>query len=66
MGRVRRGGHIVYGFKGDHPPKHVHFADKNGKFLGRITVKDARPLDDWQPPRAALRILEELKREGRI
>ena len=66
MGRVRRGGYIFTWWIGDHEPRHLHVADKDGSQLGRITIENGQPLDDWQPPKKVLALIEDLKKEGRL
>jgi uncharacterized protein DUF4160 len=66
MGKVRRGGYIFEWWIGDHPPRHVHVSDRNGEFLGRVTVENLQPLDDWQPPRKVVEIIRQLIEEDRL
>ena len=66
MGRIRRGGYIFEWWIGDHPPRHVHVFDSNGELLGRVTVENLQPLDDWQPPRKVVEIIRQLMDEGRL
>jgi hypothetical protein len=66
VGKIRRGGYLFVWWKGDHPPRHVHVFDKDGKLLGRIVLGTKAPLDDWSPPRRVVKILEELEKEGRL
>ena len=33
MGKVRRGGYVFEWWIGDHPPRHIHVSDSNGKLL---------------------------------
>jgi hypothetical protein len=39
MGKVHRGGYVFEWWIGDHPPRHVHVSDSNGKLLGRSRWK---------------------------
>jgi hypothetical protein len=66
VGKIRRGGYLFVWWKGDHPPRHVHVYDNDGKLLGRIVLGTMAPLDDWSPPRRVVKILEELEKEGRL
>jgi hypothetical protein len=66
VGRVRRGGYIFDWWIGDHPPRHVHVSDGNGKLLGRVTVENLEPLDDWRPPRKVVVIIQQLLEEERL
>jgi Domain of unknown function (DUF4160) len=67
MGRVRRGGYIIKWFIGDHhPPRHVHVEKENGELLGRLDLERMTGMEGWQPDRKLLKIIEELRREGRL
>jgi len=66
MGRIRRGGYIFEWWIGDHPPRHVHVSDSDGILLGRVNLKTKEPIDDWNPPRKVLQIIDDLMREGRL
>jgi hypothetical protein len=66
MGRIRRGGYIIVSWIGDHAPRRVHVAFADGRELGRLALDTLLPLEDWTPGRDLIRILEELKREGRL
>ena len=66
MGKVRRGGYVFEWWIGDHPPRHVHVSDSNGKLLGRVALETMRPLDDWKPPRKVVEIIQQLHQESRI
>lgn len=66
MGRIRRGGYIITWFIGDHEPRHVHVETANGKLIGRLDLATRRGLEDWQPDKKLLRIIEELERAGRL
>ena len=66
MGKVRRGGYVFEWWIGDHPPRHVHVSDSNGKLLGRMAVETMQPIDPWRPLRKVLEIIEELQKEGRL
>ena len=66
VGRIRRGGYIFEWWIGDHPPRHIHVSDNNGKILGRIRLDPIEPVDEWQPSRKVIEIIKELQREGRL
>jgi hypothetical protein len=66
MGKVHRGGYVFEWWIGDHPPRHVHVSDSNGKLLGRVALETMRPLDDWKPPRKVVEIIEQLQQESRL
>jgi len=66
MGRIRRGGYFLEWWIGDHPPRHIHVSDSNGRLLGRIRLDTREPLDPWQPPRKVIQIIEDLEKEGRL
>jgi hypothetical protein len=66
MGRVRRGGYVFEWWIGDHPPRHLHVSDRDGKFLGRVAMASMAPLDDWKPPRKVLDIIRQLQQEKRL
>jgi len=38
MGRIRRGGYIFIWWIGDHPPRHVHVFDNDGKIITRVNL----------------------------
>src|SRR5439155_21713618 len=66
MGRIRRGGYIFEWWVGDHPPRHIHVSDDNGKILGRVRLDPIEPVDEWQPSARVIEIIKELQREGQI
>ncbi|MBM4049680.1 MAG: hypothetical protein FJ279_31680 [Planctomycetes bacterium] len=66
MARVRRYGYIIEWFTGDHVPRHVHVFDAKGRFLGRLDVDRLIGVEDWMPDRRLLRLIQELKDEGRL
>lgn len=66
MGKVRRGGYIIFWWKGDHPPRHVHIKTSSGKKLGRLEIHPIRGLEGWTPERKLIGIIEQLKHEGRL
>ncbi|MGH7952355.1 MAG: hypothetical protein ACREFE_10605 [Limisphaerales bacterium] len=66
MGKVRRGGYIFEWWIGDHPPRHVHISDSDGKLLGRVALENMQSLDDWKPPRKVVEIIQQLQTEKRL
>ena len=44
MVRKKAGGYIFEGYKGDHPPLHVHVSDDRG-YIGRWDIENQRPMD---------------------
>ena len=66
MGKVRRGGYVFEWWVGDHPPRHLHVSDSNGRLLGRVTVEGQEPIDAWKPPRKVVEIIRRLRIEGRL
>jgi len=66
MGRIRRGGYVFEWWIGDHPPRHVHVSDSDGKILGRVRLDTIEPVDEWQPSRKVIEIIKQLQREGRL
>lgn len=66
MGKIRRGGYIIKWFIGDHPPRHVHVETESGKLLGRFNLETMSGMEDWQPPRKLIRIIEDIRREREL
>ncbi len=66
MGKIRRGGYIIFWWKGDHEPRHVHVITTGGKKLGRVNLATMQGLEGWTPGRKLVSVLEELKSEGRL
>jgi hypothetical protein len=66
MGRIRRYGYIIEWFTGDHVPRHVHVYDRRGSFLGRLDVVLGIGVEGWVPDRRLLKLIEELRKEGRL
>ena len=66
MGRVRRGGYILFWWIGDHAPRHVHVQTDKGRKLGRVDVDTMQAMENWTPPKELVKIIVDLKREGRL
>lgn len=65
MVRIRRGGYVFITWKGDHSPRHVHVYRDRILFL-RWNLEAWKPLPrSGTPSLHVLRILIELRREGR-
>jgi hypothetical protein len=63
MGKIRRGGYVFEWWIGDHEPKHIHISDSSGEMLGRLTLENFEPLDDWKPPRKVIEIIQQIVKE---
>ena len=66
MGKVRRNGYVLEWFIGDHAPRHVHVYDAKGRQIGRLDIDRLVGVENWKPDRKLVKIIEELKREGRL
>lgn len=66
MGKIRRGGYVFVWWVGDHSPPHVHVFDNKECLLGRVTIANKAPLDDWLPPRKVVEIINYLQKEDRL
>lgn len=66
MGRVRRYGYVVEWFIGDHVPGHVHVYGSTGRFLGRLDTRDLSGVEGWKPDKKLLKLIAELRKEGRL
>ncbi len=66
MGKIRRGGYILEWFIGDHEPKHVHVYDSKHTFIGRLDVQRLVGVEGWTPDRKLLKLIADLKNEGRL
>lgn len=51
---------------GDHPPRHVHVFDKNGRLITRVNLETMTPMDIQQIDRKILTVIRELQNEGRL
>jgi len=45
MGKVRRGGYILFWWIGDHDPRHIHVRTAKGKKLGRLNLETLEGLE---------------------
>ena len=66
MARVRRYGYIVEWFIGDHVPRHVHVYDSRGRMVGRLDVDRLVGIEGWRPDQKLIKLIGELKHEGRL
>jgi hypothetical protein len=53
-------------FIGDHGPRHVHVYDAKDRFLGRLDIQRMRGIEGWLPSKNLIKVIEELKSEGRL
>ena len=63
---IRRYGYILEWFIGDHMPRHVHVYDNKGRPLGRLDVDRLVGIEGWQPDRKLVKLIQELRNEGRL
>jgi len=66
MGKVRRGGYVLMWWIGDHPPRHIHVFDKNGRLITRVDLDTMQAMDIPKIERKILELIRELQREGRL
>jgi hypothetical protein len=66
MGRIRRHGYYLEWFIGDHVPRHIHVYDSKGSFIGRLDLDRMAGIEGWMPDKKLIKLIEELRREGRL
>jgi hypothetical protein len=66
MGKIRRGGYILEWFIGDHEPGHLHVFDSKRRFIGRLDVDRLAGIEGWTPDRKLIKVITDLKNEGRL
>jgi hypothetical protein len=66
MGKVRRSGYVLEWFIGDHQPRHVHVYDSKRRLIGRLDVDQMVGVEGWMPDRKLIKLITELKNEGRL
>jgi len=66
MGKVRRSGYVLEWFIGDHEPRHVHVYDAKGRQIGRLDIDRLVGVEGWMPDRKLVKLIEDLRREGRL
>lgn len=66
MGKVRHSGDIIEWFIGDHRPRHVHVYDSKRKLIGRLDVDRLAGIEGWTPNHKLIKLITDLKNEGRL
>ena len=66
MGKIWRSGYILEWFIGDHQPRHVHVYDPKRRLIGRLDVERMVGVEGWSPDRKLMKLIAELKDEGRL
>jgi hypothetical protein len=66
MGKVRRGGYIIEWFIGDHQPRHAHVYNSQRKLIGRLDVDRMTSVEGWTPDHKLVKVITDLKAEGRL
>jgi len=66
MGRVRRSGYILEWYIGDHKPRHIHVYSPKHLLIGRLDIDRLVGIEGWTPDRKLLKIIQDLKDEGRL
>ena len=66
MGKIRRSGYVLEWFIGDHEPRHIHVYDGKRRFIGRLDVERMTGVEDWTPDRKLMKLIADLKNEGRL
>ena len=66
MGKVRRSGYVLEWFIGDHEPRHIHVYDAKGRQIGRLDIDRMVGVEGWMPDRKLVKLIEDLRREGRL
>ena len=66
MGKVRRSGYVLEWFIGDHEPRHVHVYDTKHRLIGRLDVDGLVGVEGWTPDRKLVKLITDLKHEGRL
>mgnify|MGYP001822781067 CR=1 FL=1 len=64
MVKIRRDNYVFLAWKGDHSPYHVHVY-RNGKLVVKWDLENGLAMRG-KANRRLLRIIEQLKREGRL
>jgi predicted NBD/HSP70 family sugar kinase len=54
------------GGSGDHPPRHVHVFDNDGKIITRVNLDTMQPMDIEKIDRKIVDLINELREEGRF
>ena len=66
MGKIRRSGYILEWFIGDHEPRHIHVHDSKHRLIGRLDVDRLVGVEGWTPDRKLIKLIQDLKNEGRL
>ena len=64
MGKIRRGGFIFITWKGDHPPRHVHFY-RDGRLIVKWNLDDHVAMKGVITQRI-LQLIREREKEGSL
>ena len=66
MGRIRRSGYILEWYIGDHQPRHIHVYNTKYRLIGRFDLDKFIGVEGWTPNRKLLKLVQDLKNEGRL
>ena len=66
MGRIRRAVTFLSGGISDHPPRHVHVFDNDGKIITRVNLDTMEPIDVPKMDKRIVELIRELRQEGRF
>jgi hypothetical protein len=66
MGKVRRAGYILEWFIGDHEPRHIHVYNDKRRLIGRLDLDRLVGVEGWTPDRKLVKLIQDLKDEGRL
>ncbi|HEY5041552.1 MAG TPA: hypothetical protein VIK53_06060 [Verrucomicrobiae bacterium] len=66
MGKIRRSGYILEWFIGDHEPHHIHVYDSKRRLIGRLDLEWLAGVEGWTPDRKLMKLIADLKNEGRL
>jgi len=62
MSKIKRGGHVFLGWKGDHSPRHVHVY-RDGKLVVKWDLDNDLPMQGSASAQVR-KYIRDLKREG--
>ena len=66
MGKIRRSGYILEWFIGDHQPRHIHVYDSKHRLIGRLDLDRLAGVEGWTPDRKLVKLVQDLRNEGRL
>ena len=66
MGKIRRNGYVLEWFIGDHEPRHIHVYDGKRRLIGRLDVERMVGVEGWTPDRKLIKLIVDLRNEGRL